>query len=1140
MAIDPTYKSLPLILAAGRGVIARPIIDRAPEGTWLSLFNCESREEGALSSRYGSIIVNRDPNGTVGGQNYFLPSQIQTITRLKGLNGQQWRYAATQAGILYRRAGNTQGPYSQIVTGLSGNPFSSIISPTYASGLPFLFIADSALMLKDNGSGSPTRWGILPPTQVAYAIPYAPTIVQIDAFASSAGYTTSGFSGITRSTFATVNGINGASILGGNYQTYACGDKSVRNAFNGMLGSDGTGLRQIFNIQPDTSAFSINPLGLSLGPAADAFAFNSVNGTVAASSTGSIGKTASFNFGSYLPEDLFVLAIALSNPAAVQEVRLQFDVNGSNYTSSYYYKSLSLPSYQSGISLPQTTPPEQAVNAAVFSRAGGSTNLRQVNAPYEQIIPEDDPAIGWVQPNTLTSGSDSWTIAFCQLGDFVAVGNAGSPGLDWSNITGWQIQIITNSQGSTGVLLNGLYLQGGSGPSCYGGLGYDYRYTFFNFATGTESSPSSEQYFATTQWNPAATSTLIPMRQSVNVTGQYSSDPQVSHIRVYRKGGVLSQNWLYLDQFPNVTGTGAWAYQDIIPDSTILQDNILNLANDAPVTSSLQTPFTTTLSSPLTPAPPYSPISVSVVGGTFVPGQIVVIGTPQNLEQVFVVSGGSGLFTACIQLSHAAGEQVQVFSLPAVPCNLGALAYGQVWLAGDPNNPHLLYYSNPNPQGATAGFPENFSPANYIPVSSPSDPIAAVINFRGTLLVATLTTWYTIQPGSPPIAQPTGSKHGMVASFGWAQTENAIWYRAIDGIRTFTGSDGSYASLPVEWVFQQGGNAQVQSLSPIPFASASNPTLDQMAFRNNKVYLNYLGQDGLWHQLRYHTIYQRFEDANSSFLLGPAIYYEADLNTILIAEYINVGGVSAGWAIAQWNTNQSDGEDAGWATNGSGLVTGPINFAPQTPYFDQNAPNHQKQYNVLTIDANTQNQVLQVYLLFDDGTVTLNLGTIQSTTRTKFQLLVNGGEGQQAYRISLKLVGSVKSAPILYQADLHYVMLAEQRSSYDSYWLKFGTDESKLVKQLYIDYTSSSDVTVQVFMDGSPTPYFTYELPANPSRLESSVRNRLPAYQMRLFRCVMTVPVGQTMQVWSNPQCDQKLVIGAGMKGYQRSEMMTE
>ncbi len=115
------------------------------------------------------------------------------------------------------------------------------------------------------------------------------------------------------------------------------------------------------------------------------------------------------------------------------------------------------------------------------------------------------------------------------MGEFLPVGNAGTPGNDWSAVTGWQIQIITNSQGSSGqITFNGLIFQGGAGPSSYGGLGYDYRYIYINANTLTPSNPSGIQYFETTQSNPGATSTLIPLRQAIQVTGQYSADPPVT------------------------------------------------------------------------------------------------------------------------------------------------------------------------------------------------------------------------------------------------------------------------------------------------------------------------------------------------------------------------------------------------------------------------------------------------------------------------------------------------------------------------------------------------------------------------------------------------------------------------------------
>jgi hypothetical protein len=882
MAVDTKYVSKPFLFTS-KGVVARPIIDRVPEGYYLSLLNCFEQEEGAMSSRFGSLILNRDSISA----NFFAFNQISTITRLKGLNSQTWRYYQSLTS-LYRRAGNLAGQYNLIYTGLSGNAFSSLVAPTFASGIPYLFIYDSAVSIKDVGTGIPVRTGILPPTQVANAIAYAGDVTLIDTFSSTSGYTLSNIVLNTVGSVYAVNGVSGTPVLGTDYETYQCVDKSASLAQNYMLMFDqASNIRQIFQIEQNTSTFSINPLGLGLPPSTQRFGtigLTSASG-VAASTTATIGKTASFNFGAADPNDLIILAFLIENPDAVQEIRLQFDINNGGYTQSYYYRSITPPSYQSAVSTPQTTSPSDAVNDEIFARAGGVANLNQVNSTATQIIPTDDPSISQLQPSAMTSGSSSWTVALLPIGSFLPVGNAGSPGNDWSAITGWQIQIITNAEGSTGsITFNGLYFQGGAGPSSYGGLGYDYRYIYVNANTLTPSNPSGEQYFETTQSNPGATSTLIVLRQAIQVTGQYSSDPQVTHVWIYRRGGTLADNWQYLDKIPNIVGSAAFTYEDVIEDSTIEQTDLLGLANDAPVTSTLQNPIATTLSAPLSPTAPFMPIAVSVAqaSAVFVPGQLVDVGNPANLEQVYVVAGGTGTFTACIQLTHASGEQVNVYSLPAVPCNLAALAYGQVWLAGDPNNPHLLYYSNP-------GYPENFGPQNYIAVSSPADPIMALITFRGALYVATLTTWYTIQPGAQPIAQPTGSKHGLVASFGWCQTESSIWYRAVDGIREFTGADGPYRSLDIEWVFQQGGNAQIQALSPIPFASSTNPSTDQMAFWNNQVFLTYLGQDGNYHRLSFHTIYRRWRDSTpdpTKFILGPALYTETDLNTLLYSEAV--------------------------------------------------------------------------------------------------------------------------------------------------------------------------------------------------------------------------------------------------------------
>ena len=587
---------------------------------------------------------------------------------------------------------------------------------------------------------------------------------------------------------------------------------------------------------------------------------DSYGGSVAASTTASVSKTVNLDLSQnnqVQDADLIVLTLKVSAPDNVQQINLQFDLNGSGYTN-YFQKSISPQLYQSGIT--GTSDPYTALSDQVYAQnLQQGTSVLGSNSGLKVLV-RDVPVDGGgspggggagsqLNPANLSTGPGAWITVYIPIGDFLPVGLAGQYNQTWANVTGWRIQIITNSNsGGTSFGLNALYLQWGAGPSSYGGIGYDYRYTYYNFNTGTESNPSQIMYYDQKYGTPSNLAPLIVLRQGILAFGLYSGDPQVTHVRIYRRGGSLGENWIYVDQVPNVlntTGTSLFFYFDIIPDSDLQQSDILVLDNDVPVTSSLPNPISTTLTFPVGgqyPLPPgnaYSvfestfPWDVRVDDPTavFVTGQIVDVGTPQNLEQVYVITGGVGSFTGTLRLQHAAGEQVQVFSLPGQAVDLVELAYGQMWWAGDPNNPHYLYYSK-------TGLPENCGPQNYIPVSEPSDPITGIINFRGTLYAATRSTWYLIVGGGGqvPYAQVTGSKHGLVAKHGYCQTESSVWYQAIDGIREFRGADGPYRSLIIEWIFRNNNQ------TPVPLADLNNLGSTTMGYWQNYVYISYVRQ----------------------------------------------------------------------------------------------------------------------------------------------------------------------------------------------------------------------------------------------------------------------------------------------------------
>jgi hypothetical protein len=915
-------------------------------------------------------------------------------------------------------------------------------------------------MVKDVGTGTPTKIGIDPPNYTANTSVYPPNIFLIDGFNNAlGGYTTSGltswvaigvvnvttpgfttyypqfssyvygtvtsglqyvfngclatFGTSTMPTYIDITSVLTTDLVSGSYTTVTVTTESAHGlvpgnyaqiqgcdnpifdglwvvtsvpngttfkfAFTSILLQSGTRgefsryttyspQALMFNIFGDPQPNTFTAIGVygPLDPTKLTFPVQFYEATVAAASTGSLGKTVAMDLsqdGWATDDDLIVVGMSVGDPATLTSVTVQFDVNGSNYTEGYFSKQIPI----------------------------------------------------------LTNAGSGDLAYYLRMGDFTKVGSAGQDNWTWANVTGWRIAITSTSASPASVFLNALYQQWGYGPSSFGGIGYDYRYTYFNAVTLTESNGSPIQEFSTQYGYLGSLTPPIALRQAIQVTGYYSVDPQVTHVRIYRRGGTLGSNWFLVDQIPNTPSLVTFAYQDTTSDADLTQASTLILSNDVPVTSSLQNPIVASLSQAITPSRTdvwqgFAAQSLGLFG--FAVGQIVDVGTPQNLEQVRIVGTSHSGDTAVIRLRHAAGEPVVAYSISGQPCDLIEEAYGQLWYAGDPNNPHYLYFSNP-------GYPENVGPQNYIPVGTPDSPIMAIINFRGTLCVATLTTWYLVIGGAAPYAQPTGSNHGMVAKHGWTLTESAIQYQAVDGIREFKGADGAYLSILIEWLYRQ----TPQALTPVELPNLSQLSNVTMAFQNNDTYVVYVGQDGNNYRLCWNNTYKRWrnDDVNAT-----AIFFEKDTNELLYAKYMTAGG-QTGYAIVQDRVNDYD--DGGWASGA--LTQTPISLTIQPPFQDLGKPHFPKQWNMLELDINTQGQTLNVTLYFDDGITPAILVPVSTTQRQKVQLPINAGEGIESYKMSPVITMAVTRAPIIYQMNMYCAVLAANRSTYDTYWIKF-------------------------------------------------------------------------------------------------------
>ena len=1523
MAQDTAYVPIEYVYQS-RGLVAREILDQAPPYTYLQNLNCLEREENAMSSRYGTTIINRDPDGTINGQNHYFTSPVNSLARLTYQNA-AYRYAGLGDGTLWRRAGNTQGAYSQIYSGLSGETFQWLVANCYETSQAYLFIYDADVSIKDVGTGAPQLTGIDPPPYTANALPYSPLLTLIDNFSSVNVYTTSGFSspwtyaliadipvsagamvtdfpdflgntsitrgqmfadntltippnstnssaytefgfadtsivsgeavtvtilnatatfsltgsavgtgqvqfqysidnGFTWTTFysqsfsaaqsvtignvsvivaglgnlntlqyrivSTSTGtsgtgnvvmdanaqsssvaINDAGILGDitngmlsvlstpgtsvstsstiyatqyatnispampstsyefnsnqirtkgsvgfpvlteyviatgfnlgipasatitgikatlNWLGQHAGTGIITNAalyysnaiygteqhpstanqsfsanadvggpgflwgaaptpaivndpsfgigfqitteqvgstdrsfFNSWtitvyyttagVGAGATSLTQVPIASVNSSGFdgtkyttltivtgvphgisgssnvsvygctndlcdgfyaatvvdtttvtvpfvSVAALSATGGtlsyfpgqipdvamladiystpypPQLSAFGFyqqvpvgattfpiGNWSGTVAASSTATVGVTAGFDLSinnQVNDADLIVLTLKVDNPNNISNIRLQFDVNSSGYTSSYYYANIAPAYYQANVA--NQVGAYETTQSQIFADTLGLITGQPVSTTTAQL-----------QPSNISTGAGAWAAVYIPRGNFLPVGTAGQSGLDWNNITGWQLQIETTSDGPATVSCNGLYLQWGYGPSSFAGTGYEYRYTYYDAATGTESSPSPIMQFNEQYGYLASLAAPFYLRQAVQVSGQYSTDAQVTHIRMYRRGGTRKDNWVQIDQVPNITGGGTFNYKDVVADAAIAQAQLLVLDNDPPVTSSLVAPIQTTLSAPTAGGgqsiySTFAPQIIKVADATavFVPNQTVLVGNVSNLEEVLVVAGGTGQFSAIVRLQHNAGEQVQVNSIPRQPCDICAEAYGLIWLAGDKNNPNYVYRSK-------RGFPESFSPAAYIPVGTADDPVMGLINWRGTLLIATLKTWYILANGST-VPQPTGAAHGLVAKNGWTLVEGEIWFQAADGLRAFVGADGIYMTLPVEWIFRNN------PLCIPPQADKSQFSASVLGFYNNCVYTSYISTNAgnSRYRLVYDTVYKRYRYDD---IAATSMLWEKDTNVFLAGKEISAGNYAV---VEDWTNDYDDG---GWSAGA--LVQTPITMTIQSPYRDLGKPHYPKQWNMLQTDVNTNNNTMQTSILFEDGAIALVLANQNTgTTRKKVQFTITGdgdtGDGQQAYRASILHTISVLNAPVLYQENVYAAVLADYNSTYDTYWIKFSTDASKMVKEGYFDYTSAVAINCSLYADNIPNAYFTFTLPAQTERYVQRVRfgnlnTGTTAFTLRTWRLIMnSTDATQPFQLWKKPQIKWKPV--AQGHGWEHTEL---
>ena len=1156
---DATYREFP-VLFLSQGIVARKVEDVTEIHEMLNMDNCEELAEGAYATRLGSTIVNAQ--GTIGQPVYPLSGSVKSLFKLGQLGSNYFRYAVTSDGSLWRISGLNPGQWTKISSSFSGNPCSiQSFSNTDFTSTVTAYFSDSNGFFKDTGTlSAPQQGGCFPPQFPVQAQSQQPsTLAVLDNYVNgTSGYVFSGILGGTVPQY--VNTTLTSAVTSTGIQAVTVADPTQPGLFQ-LLTVD-TGANQetvlVLLVTPTGFVAKFTKVHTSGVPVTSL----SLSVTVPASTTATISLT----FGSKpIPSsetvygnqsDYIGLYLYVSDPSQIQSVTLKFDCGDGSFNSDYFYKVIAQGPLQNLVSQATTstgwdlftalTDATLSENLNLYgNQAGGVAELNTGLANWTPLLFQlsdfsgsgradyTDPVYNWANVNgyqitIVTNVSTSVSVT-----GFTGYGLGGGPGVlsftegnnfaagqkvNFSGFTGFAASLngtsgTVSSVGlsssafevdvpsiplgsSSGIVTNGtgvtanlaaLVLLGGAGPDTLGGVAYDYVWTFLNPVDGTESNPSP---IMTNQNPPNQTNWVYPRRQPVllnmDVTtygpaGQLQ-DGQIGYARIYRRGGTLGDNFRRVDQIPiTIAAGGIVQYTDTAPDYQIAGAPFVSFTNDVPVPSLLPVPVNTTLQNAISTAgqvvtvTPVSMANISV-------RQQVTLGSPtaieNNFETVVVLTIGANSFTAFVQNTHSAGEQVQASIKVGQPVNGMVIAFGKAWYWGDPNNPSTLYFS-------TGNAPQYVGQANNVIISTPDDYITAVAPYKGNIFVSCIKSgWWMLPPenpaGQPPY--PTACRHGCVAPFGFVATEEMIAYQAADGLRAFAGGASQYMSLPIEFIFQGIGS------TPIVEADQTQLSKTVAAYWNSMIFFSYVGTDGNRHRVIAHSEYKRFRNDDVD---AQCLMLEADTNQLLY-------GDSNGLVHIDRQNLPYDQVNVGGL-----LAAGPIAMNLQTAYSFQGSPANQKQYNAVQVDCNTNGQTLAVNLLFNDGDITLPLGTISNTQRGKINLPVNLGEGQQAYKVSLQIIGSVTEFSYLYQAAIECLVLPRTRKTFDSYDLNLGGSDSKFARDVFFQYSAQAAITVNVYYDSNPTPGFTFTMPLA-GGIRNPLRQRLPAVSFRTIRFVGT------------------------------------
>ncbi len=760
----------------------------------------------------------------------------------------------------------------------------------------------------------------------------------------------------------------------------------------------------------------------------------------------------------YDSEDPIHVSIALESPELIEDIRLQLDVSVVPGTFTDYYEKAIVPSGLADYVARLQTAREayqariDAINRGEYSSSSGY--YKDYSSGYN---PAEELARQLEAVEIETGGGLSEDI-YIRKDSFMRFGAAGAT-RDWRHVCA--IKLVAKTKGAATITISTIELQGGEGPNSEAGgrTKYRYRYTYRNPLTGVESNPSVPTVEA--KWTAAS-------RQALQVTAVSSTDSQVSgagSIAYYRAGGALGDGlYRFVGYATNGAYPGTVTFSDTVTDDELAKARILAEDNDPPVLSTLPQSFIATMDAARAEtAWGLAALSVTVqqpAGATaedvLRPGSTVFI----NGEPVIVQSVSGNTVTCAPQRGYAAGAQMRCDSVAGQPCELACTAFESVFLAGDANNPHVLYQSK-------RARPEAFPIVNLVngvthqvKVSNPSNPIMGIADFGDRIVCLCLASIYHVPLWNGTMRSPeeSASQRGVIGKRAWCKApDGSIWFLSYDGVYSWSGGRAQLRSYSINGLFN---GQELNGYKPLDLTASNLPYVVFTA-ADNCIRIACRDTGGADMELIFDLIEERWyirrpAPHSADWLRTTAYLPEPDTGRLLVVRASLLRGIQAS---AVYEYDVTDGADP-W----DGVVA-----IAHMPFFTGGEPALQKLLGDIVVDL--ENPVPVTVKVFYDYNLSAPAETFTIPAgpgrRWSYPLpigITDSKTGGKEFRaVSLRFEVTTKQRVRLHSVTYSIAPLAYIQRGRVMDWTTLGWAHDKRLEQLHLVYdTKGQEVTLHL------------------------------------------------------------------------------